>query len=200
MEYQSAAGILQFSVAPSQIADATVSFPEGLQLNEQGAVGIGSSPAIGTRLFVLGTTKVAQATNPANFVALSHNGTFGRVESVGGAGSLALVSANGSTSIQQASNANNAMTIGHDNLMASLKLEVAKIQSLKVNMQSAKTVQFGGDILVASHNGVGTTNFFEGNREYKLCVNGHIRAKACYVYPAWADYVFQSGLETDATF
>ncbi len=192
MEYQSAAGILQFSVAPSQIADATASFPAGIQLNEQGAVGIGSAPASGTRLFVQGTAKVAQATNPSNFVALSHDGTFGRLESVGGTGTLALVSANGTTSIQQASNANNAITIGHNGTNGFLETAGNQNSKLQINMQSAKTVQFGGDILVANHIGVGTSNFFEGNREYKLCVNGHIRAKAAHVYPAWADYVFQS--------
>lgn len=192
MEYQSAAGILQFSVAPSQIADATVSFPAGIQLNEQGAVGIGTTPASGTRLFVLGTAKVAQATNPANFISLSHNGTFGRVESVGGSGTLALVSPSGTTSIQQASNANNAVTIGHNGTNGFLETAGNQNSTLQINVQSAKTVQFGGDILVANHIGVGTANFFEGNREYKLCVNGHIRAKAAHVYPAWADYVFES--------
>ena len=60
-------------------------------------------------------------------------------------------------------------------------------------MTSAKTVQFGGDILVANHIGVGATNFFEGNREYKLNVNGQIRAKAAHIYPSWADYVFDDG-------
>jgi hypothetical protein len=82
--------------------------------------------------------------------------------------------------------------LGHNGTNGFLETGGNANTKLQVNMQSAKTVQFGGDILVANHIGVGTTNFFEGNREYKLNVNGQIRAKAAHVYPAWADYVFES--------
>jgi hypothetical protein len=149
MEFVSARGELQFSVAPSQQPDAAVTFPAGIRLNQYGRVGIGTAPDGGDALSVGGTLRVQQAGNATNTLRISHDGTNASIEMSGGANT-----------------------------------------QLRVNMQSAKTVSFGGDILVANHIGVGTSNFFEGTREFKLAVNGHIRAKAARIYPNWADYVF----------
>ncbi len=150
IEYQSAAGLLQLSVAPSQAGDAVASFPIGVQVDQLGRVGIGAATVPFNALAVGGNTVISQAGNAANYLRLGHDGTNAFIQSGGGPSS-----------------------------------------ELHVNMANAKTVQFGGDILVADHIGAGTTNFFEGAREYKFAVNGHIRAKAAHIYPAWADYVFE---------
>lgn len=194
VEYHSTDGLLQLSVAPSQSADATANFPLGLHIDKLGTAGIGMLPSQGYALSASGNVKVAQGTNTANFVAISHTGTDGKVEVVGGS-RLAIVSPSGLASVQQSSNAANLVSIGHNGTDGVLETGGGSNARLQVNVQSAKTVQFGGDILVANHIGVGTTNFFEGNREYKLNVNGQIRAKAAHIYPAWADYVFESGYE-----
>ena len=50
-------------------------------------------------------------------------------------------------------------------------------------------VDFKGNI------GIGTTTYIDvadGNKEYKLSVNGHVRAESVKVYTNWADYVFES--------
>lgn len=192
IEYHSTAGLLQFTVAPSQSADAAATFPSGLQIDKLGTAGIGMLPSPGYVLSVAGNAKVTQSGNAANFVGISHDGMDGRVEAVGGASKINLVSPSGTANIQQTGNANNFVRMGHNGANGFLETGGSGNSKLQVNMQSAKTVQFGGDILVANHIGVGTTNFFEGNREYKLNVNGQIRAKAAHVYPSWADYVFQS--------
>jgi hypothetical protein len=192
IEYHSTAGMLQLSVAPSQSADIAASFPAGLQIDKLGTVGIGTVPSAGYSLSVAGNTKVTQVGNVANFVGMSHDGTDGKIETVGGAGKMNFVSPSGTVQVQQTANASNFVKLGHNGTNGFLETGGNANTKLQVNMQSAKTVQFGGDILVANHIGVGTTNFFEGNREYKLNVNGQIRAKAAHVYPAWADYVFES--------
>lgn len=40
--------------------------------------------------------------------------------------------------------------------------------------------------------GIGTNSFIDGNDEYRLSVNGRIRAKAVKVYTGWADFVFDN--------
>ena len=150
IEYQSAAGLLQLSVAPSQASDATANFHAGVQIDQAGRVGIGAATVPFNALAIGGNTVVSQPGNAANYLRFGHDGTNAFIQSGGG-----------------------------------------PTAELHVNMGNAKTVQFGGDILVADHIGVGTNNFFEGAREYKFAVNGHIRAKAAHIYPAWADYVFE---------
>jgi len=181
VEYHSDAGILQLSVAPSQAADAVAAFPQGLQINALGAAGIGMLPSSGYALSTAGNLKVTQSANPANYVAVSHNGTDGRIEAAGAAGKLAFASPTGTASIEQSTNATNHLRLGHNGVNAFMETGGNGNARLQVNMQSGKTVQFGGDILVANHIGVGTTNFWEGQREYKLNVNGQIRAKAAHI-------------------
>ncbi|TGV02557.1 hypothetical protein [Flavivirga rizhaonensis] len=53
-------------------------------------------------------------------------------------------------------------------------------------------VDFKGNI------GIGTTTYIDvsdGNKEYKLSVNGHVRAESVKVYTNWADFVFESNYE-----
>ncbi len=49
-----------------------------------------------------------------------------------------------------------------------------------------------GNILTDSNIGIGTSNFVEGVDNYRLSVNGAIRAHRVKVYTTWADYVFES--------
>ncbi len=154
IEYQSAAGLLQLSVAPTQAGDATANFPIGVQIDQAGRVGIGAEAVPNNALVIGGNTVVTETGNGANYLRFGHDGTNAFIQSGGG-----------------------------------------QSAQLHVNMGNPKTVQFGGDILVADHIGVGTTNFFEGAREYKFAVNGDIRAKAAHIYPAWADYVFEKNYD-----
>lgn len=101
------------------------------------------------------------------------------------------LSVGGNTIIMQSSHPGNYLRMGHNGTDAFLESGGSQTAQLHINMSNGRTVQFGGDIFVADHIGVGTNNFFEGAREYKLAINGHIRAKAAHIYPAWADYVFE---------
>lgn len=47
-----------------------------------------------------------------------------------------------------------------------------------------------GNILTDSNVGIGTDLFADGNDNYRLSVNGSIRAHRIKVYTTWADYVF----------
>jgi hypothetical protein len=188
MEFISATGLLQFSIAPSQQADAVVAFPAGIQLDQYGKTGIGTQPHATDALAVGGIARIQQATNPNNTVRISHNGTNAVLETNGN--SLVVRNQAGMVSIDRIGSGNNFLRLGHDGTNAYMETGGGANAQLNVNAQSAKTVSFGGDVLVANRIGVGTTNFFEGNREYKFVVNGHIRAKAAHIYPAWADYVF----------
>lgn len=46
--------------------------------------------------------------------------------------------------------------------------------------------------------GIGTDNVFDNNINYKLSVNGKVRARSVKVYNDWADYVFEDDYELDS--
>lgn len=57
-----------------------------------------------------------------------------------------------------------------------------------IGVDDNNNVDFKGNI------GIGTTTYIDvtdGNKEYKLSVNGHVRAESVKVYTNWADYVFE---------
>ncbi len=58
-----------------------------------------------------------------------------------------------------------------------------------IGVDANDNVDFKGNI------GIGTTTYIDaadGNKEYKLSVNGHVRAESVKVYTNWADFVFQT--------
>ncbi|OYQ33023.1 hypothetical protein CHU92_13970 [Flavobacterium cyanobacteriorum] len=52
-----------------------------------------------------------------------------------------------------------------------------------------------GNVLTDSNIGIGTSSFTDGSDNYRLSVNGNIRAYRVKVYTTWADYVFEDDYE-----
>jgi hypothetical protein len=191
MEFSSVDAMLNLSVAPSQASNAQVAFPAGLQIHASGRVGIGYHPDAIDQVAIGGTVKMLQSANPNNFVRIGHDGSNVFVQTGGNAATaLILSSQSGGVGIEQVAQPSNYLRLGHNGNNAFIETGGNVASKLQVNMQSAKPAEFGGNVLVNSRLGVGTTNFWEGNREFRVSVNGHIRCKGAHIYPTWADYVF----------
>lgn len=52
-----------------------------------------------------------------------------------------------------------------------------------------------GNILTDSNIGIGTNLFTDGSDNYRLSVNGAVRAHRVKVYTSWADFVFEDGYQ-----
>ena len=52
-----------------------------------------------------------------------------------------------------------------------------------------------GNILTDSNIGIGTSLFTDGSDNYRLSVNGAVRAHRVKVYTTWADFVFEDGYQ-----
>ncbi len=57
-----------------------------------------------------------------------------------------------------------------------------------------------GNIIVNSNIGIGTNSFADEDINYRLSVNGKIRATAVKVYTNWADYVFEKDYKLPSLF
>lgn len=55
----------------------------------------------------------------------------------------------------------------------------------------AGSAMIEGNILTNANIGIGTDSFEDGGEQYRLSVNGRMRAEAVKVYTDWADYVFE---------
>lgn len=190
MEFASATGLLQLSVTSSQQANTQATFPAGIQLDQYGRAGIGAQPDGADILAVGGVLRVQQAVNPANSLRMSHNGTNAVLETNGN--SVVVRSQNGSLSIDRIGNGNNFLRLGHNGNHAFMETGGNANARLKINTQSAKMMEVGGDALFDQFVGIGTTNFLDNatGKDYRLAVNGRIRATEIKVYSGWADHVF----------
>ena len=192
VEFVSATGVLQLSVASQQPSNAQATFPAGIQIDQFGKAGIAARPDVADALMVGGVTKVQQAGNVNNYVRLGHDGGKGFVQVAGA--DLALRSQGGVISVERSGNANQHLQLGHNGTNAVIETGGNANALLQVNGQSGKAVSFGGNIFANSHIGIGTTNFFDQStgKDYRLAVNGRIRATEIKLYSGWADYVFAS--------
>lgn len=190
VEFVSSTGLLQLGVAQSQQADGQAGFLPGIQLDQYGRAGIGARPDVTDVLAIGGIAKLSNATNPHKHLRLGHDGSQAFVQGEGG--NLALRSLAGAVSVEQTGNAANHLRLGHDGTHGLLETGGGVNARLKVNTQSGKALEVGGDALFSQHIGIGTTSFMDNatGKEYRLAVNGRIRATEVKVYSGWADHVF----------
>jgi hypothetical protein len=90
---------------------------------------------------------------------------------------------NGAARFGTGANPANELRVGHDGTDGFVQLSGNQAGKLKLD---------GGDVLIMDRLGVGTSSFVDGSRNYRLSVEGHIRARAARVYPGWSDYVFDN--------
>jgi hypothetical protein len=190
MEFVSSLGLLQLSVAQSKPANTQAAFPLGIQLDQYGHAGIGARPDVADALTIGGTVMVQQVGNPASQVRLGHDGANAFVQAVGG--NLVLRSNSGTVSVEQSGNTGNHVRLGHDGFHGFIETGGGANARLKVNSQSLKMLEVGGDALFDQYVGIGTTSFVDNStgKDYRLAVNGRIRAREVKVYSGWADHVF----------
>lgn len=89
---------------------------------------------------------------------------------------------NGAARFGIGANPGKELKLGHDGTDGFVELSGNQPGKLKLG---------GGDVLVMDRLGIGTSSFVDGSRNYRLSVEGHIRARAARVYPGWSDYVFE---------
>ncbi|MEM6271718.1 MAG: hypothetical protein AAF998_19935, partial [Bacteroidota bacterium] len=97
--------------------------------------------------------------------------------------------------------ADNFVRIRHNGSDAVIEHATATTNSnatnrLLINPGGNRT-DFGGDVIVDAHLGLGTADFVDGGngKDYRLSVDGRIRAREVKVYSGWADHVFAPGYE-----
>ncbi|MEM7040076.1 MAG: hypothetical protein AAF570_24100 [Bacteroidota bacterium] len=100
---------------------------------------------------------------------------------------------NGALRVSQAGQSYRTVRLGHNGTNGFLEVADPNASApLVINGLTGRDTEFGGDVLIANHLGIGTASFVDGNREFHLSVEGHIRCKAARVYPSWSDYVFEA--------
>jgi hypothetical protein len=111
------------------------------------------------------------------------------------------LSVNGSTILTETNNPANWLRMGHDGANAYIEHKTTSASSnnpsrLFINQNGGRT-DFGGDVVLTQNLGLGTTTFVDpsNGKDYRLSVDGRIRANEVKVYSGWADYVFESDYE-----
>lgn len=84
--------------------------------------------------------------------------------------------------------ANNKISFFHDGV--NYRIESEGTGELLFNYSSAKQITFHPNVKISGNLMIGTNSYSDGTHDYKLNINGKVRATDIKCYTGWADFVF----------
>jgi hypothetical protein len=111
------------------------------------------------------------------------------------------VTVNGAARFTQTGTPGNFLRFRHDGTDAIIEHQTSTANNnttnrLMINPGGNRT-EFGGTVVMNTNLGLGTDDFMDNgnNKDYRLSVDGRIRAREVKVYSSWADHVFEPGYD-----
>lgn len=111
------------------------------------------------------------------------------------------VTVNGAARFTQGDTPSNYLRFHHDGTDAIIEHQTSTANSNALNRlvinPGGNRTDFGGTVVMNANLGLGTDDFLDGgnNKDYRLSVDGRIRAREVKVYSGWADHVFEPGYD-----